>query len=77
MTALSARDIAAASALLAFGICMVGYNAIDAVRATHLMLGFLVIICLNPLPAAMARVTAKAAAGAPSAEGVRRAGVAE
>jgi polysaccharide biosynthesis protein PslJ len=49
LTALSARDIAAASALLAFGICMVGYNAIDAVRATHLLMGFLVIICLNPI----------------------------
>ena len=62
LTALSARDIAAASALLAFGICMAGYNAIDAVRATHLLLGFLVIICMNPLPAAMVRV--RSAAGA-------------
>ncbi|MET0863734.1 MAG: hypothetical protein ABWZ98_05320 [Nakamurella sp.] len=75
LTALAARDIAAAAALLAFGICLVGYNAIDAVRATHLLLGFLVIICMNPMTAALARTKAARAAGdAEPLESVRPSG---
>lgn len=48
-SALSRRDIAPAAGLLGFLVCLAGYNAIDAVRPSHLLLGFLVIICLNPV----------------------------
>lgn len=48
-SALSKKDVAPATALLGFLICLAGYNAIDAVRPSHLLLGFLVIICLNPV----------------------------
>ncbi|MHC2185616.1 O-antigen ligase [Rathayibacter agropyri] len=48
-SSLSRRDVAPAAGLLGFLICLAGYNAIDAVRPSHLLLGFLVIICLNPV----------------------------
>ncbi|PPH98137.1 O-antigen ligase family protein [Rathayibacter rathayi] len=48
-SALSRRDVAPAAGLLGFLVCLAGYNAIDAVRPSHLLLGFLVIICLNPV----------------------------
>ncbi|PPH36373.1 hypothetical protein C5C53_09965 [Rathayibacter sp. AY1E3] len=46
---LSRRDVGPAAGLLGFMVCLAGYNAIDAVRPSHLLLGFLVIICLNPV----------------------------
>jgi hypothetical protein len=45
--ALSRRAAGEASALLAYSICIAGFNAIDALRPMHLLLGVLLIITLN------------------------------
>ncbi|TFD71741.1 O-antigen ligase [Cryobacterium sp. Hb1] len=46
--ALSRRAVGAAAALLAYTVCIAGFNAIDALRPMHLLLGCLLILALNP-----------------------------
>ncbi|MCU1637146.1 MAG: hypothetical protein JWQ68_2385 [Cryobacterium sp.] len=45
--ALNRRMVGEASALLAYAICISGFNAIDALRGMHLILGCLMILTLN------------------------------
>ena len=46
--ALSRRAVGAAAALVAYSVCIAGFNAIDALRPMHLLLGCLLILALNP-----------------------------
>jgi hypothetical protein len=46
--ALSHRAVGAAAGILAFAICISSFNALDGVRAMHLLLGCLLILTLNP-----------------------------
>ena len=46
--ALSRRAVGAAAALVAYTVCIAGFNAIDALRPMHLLLGCLLILALNP-----------------------------
>ncbi|SEN40335.1 O-antigen ligase family protein [Cryobacterium luteum] len=46
--ALSRRMVGAAAALVAYTVCIAGFNAIDALRPMHLLLGCLLILALNP-----------------------------
>lgn len=46
--ALSTGAVGPAAALLAYAICMSTFNALDAVRPMHLLLGCLIILTLNP-----------------------------
>jgi len=46
--AMSRRAIGAAAALVAYTVCIAGFNAIDALRPMHLLLGCLLIMALNP-----------------------------
>ncbi len=46
--ALSRRAVGAASGLLAYLVCIAGFNALDAIRPMHLLLGCLLILTLNP-----------------------------
>ena len=48
INSLKANDIASAAALVAYVICILGFNAIDAIRGMHLLIGLLVLITLNP-----------------------------
>ena len=45
--ALSRRAVGAAAALVAYSVCIAGFNAIDALRPMHLLLGCLLILALN------------------------------
>ncbi|MDJ0338178.1 O-antigen ligase family protein [Cryobacterium sp. PH31-O1] len=47
--ALSRRAVGAAAALVAYTVCIAGFNAIDALRPMHLLLGCLLILALNPM----------------------------
>ena len=60
--ALSQRAVGAAAALVAYTVCIAGFNAIDALRPMHLLLGCLLILTLNPgkTDAAAGLVTAPA-----------------
>ncbi|TFD59099.1 hypothetical protein E3T39_12155 [Cryobacterium suzukii] len=46
--ALSRRAVGAAAALVAYTVCIAGFNAIDALRPMHLLLGCLLLLALNP-----------------------------
>jgi hypothetical protein len=46
--AVSRRMVGAAAALVAYTVCIAGFNAIDALRPMHLLLGCLLILALNP-----------------------------
>ncbi|MBG6213271.1 MAG: hypothetical protein LH475_12735 [Cryobacterium sp.] len=46
--ALSRRAVGAAAALVAYTVSIAGFNAIDALRPMHLLLGCLLILALNP-----------------------------
>ncbi len=48
--ALSRRAVGSAAALVAYTVCIAGFNAIDALRPMHLLLGCLLIMALNPTP---------------------------
>ena len=43
-------DIAAGAALVVFTACITSFNAIDALRPLHLLLGCLLVLCLNGNP---------------------------
>ncbi|WP_104082527.1 O-antigen ligase [Cryobacterium sp. Y11] len=45
---LTQRAVGAAAALVAYTVCITGFNAIDALRPMHLLLGCLLILALNP-----------------------------
>lgn len=47
MTAIRRRRLAPASALLAVGIALAGFNGLDAVRSMHLVLGLAVFLALH------------------------------
>ncbi|WP_104130090.1 O-antigen ligase [Cryobacterium sp. N21] len=71
--ALSRRAVGAAAALAAYTVCIAGFNAIDALRPMHLLLGLLLILALNPSRADAAgplesgrAPTARRASGAPN-----------
>lgn len=49
--AVSRRAVGAAAALVAYTVSIAGFNAIDALRPMHLLLGCLLILALNPLGA--------------------------
>ncbi|MDJ0347980.1 hypothetical protein [Cryobacterium sp. PH29-G1] len=49
--ALSRRAVGAGAALVAYTVCIAGFNAIDALRPMHLLLGCLLILTLNPMRA--------------------------
>lgn len=44
---LQARRFASASALIAIGVALAGFNALDAVRSMHLVLGLVVFVALH------------------------------
>jgi hypothetical protein len=46
--ALSHRAVGAAAGMLAFAMCISSFNALDGIRAMHLLLGCLLILTLNP-----------------------------
>ncbi|WP_104193270.1 hypothetical protein [Cryobacterium sp. Y82] len=46
--ALSRRAVGAATALVAYTVCIAGFNAIDALRPMHLLLGCLLLLALHP-----------------------------
>jgi O-antigen ligase len=46
--AVSRRAVGAAAALVAYTVCIAGFNAIDALRPMHMLLGCLLILALNP-----------------------------
>lgn len=47
LAALRRRDVAAGAALVVFTACITSFNAIDALRPVHLLLGCLLIVTLN------------------------------
>jgi len=57
------KNIAALGGLVAFLIATSGYNAIDALRTIHVLLGCVVIMALAPAPSALAAVKSPEDAG--------------
>jgi len=50
LTALARGSAGPAAGIVAYAICIAGFNAIDAIRSMHLLLGCLLIMALNTEP---------------------------
>ncbi|MGL4340274.1 MAG: hypothetical protein ACRCSP_07620 [Rhodoglobus sp.] len=48
INSLKSRDLASAAGLIAYTVSILGFNAIDAIRGMHLLVGLLFLITLNP-----------------------------
>ena len=48
INSLKSKDVASAAALVTYAVCITGFNAIDALRGMHLLIGLLVLLTLNP-----------------------------
>ncbi|TNM61082.1 hypothetical protein FHN55_17900 [Streptomyces sp. NP160] len=55
--ALARRDVAVVASLVAYAVAVTGFNSLDAVRAMHVLIGFLVLLALHgaPTPPAVRR----------------------
>jgi polysaccharide biosynthesis protein PslJ len=49
VNSLKSKDAASAAAFIAYVVCILGFNAIDALRGMHLLIGLLILITLNPI----------------------------